>query len=62
MATKIPLRPVRMEDELYQKVCFIADLEERSCNAEIVYILKQFVQQYEAKHGPIQIPSSGPEQ
>lgn len=62
MATKIPMRQVRMEDELHKKVCYIANLEERSFNAEVVYILKQFVQQYEAKHGPIQIPASVPEQ
>lgn len=62
MASKIPMRQVRMEDDLHQKVCRIADIEERSFNAEVVYILKQYVQQYEAKHGPIVIPASVPEQ
>lgn len=61
MASKLPLRQIRMEEELHKKLCYIAGLEERSFNAEVVYILKQFVQQYEAKHGPIQIPASVPE-
>ena len=59
MASKLPLRPIRIEDSLYNKICFIADLEERSYNAEVTYILKCFVQQFEAKHGPIPLPASG---
>ena len=53
MASKVPMRQVRMDDALHAKVCFIADNEERSFNAEVVFILKSFVQQYERQHGPI---------
>lgn len=55
MASKLPMRPIRIDDNLYNKVCYIANIEERSYNAEVTYILKCFVQQYEAKHGPIPI-------
>lgn len=60
MASKIPMRPIRVEDSIYNKICYIANLEERSYNSEVVYILKQYIQQYEAKHGPI--PALDPEQ
>lgn len=56
MASKLPMRPIRIEDGLYNKICYIANLEERSYNAEVTYILKCFIQQFEDKHGPIQLP------
>lgn len=57
MASKLPMRPIRIDDALYNKICYVANLEERSYNAEVTYILKCFIQQFEAKHGPIPVPS-----
>ena len=56
MANKVKMRPLRIDDDLAGKVEAIADREERSFNSEVAYILKCFVQQYEAAHGPIPVP------
>lgn len=52
------MRPLRIDDELAAKITVIADREERSFNSEIAFILKQFVQHYEAQHGLIQVQSA----
>ena len=58
MASKLPMRALRIEDGLYEKVCQIAKSEKRSFNAEVAYILERFVQQY----GAIQSPEPAPAQ
>ena len=55
MPSAIPMRGLRMEDDLYLKLKYIASKENRSYNQEAVYILKSFVEQYEAQHGPIPV-------
>lgn len=55
------MRPLRIDDELAAKITVIAGREERSFNSEIAFILKQFVQRYEAQHGTIPVPSSAQE-
>lgn len=55
MASLIPLRGVRMKDELYLKLKAIAKIEKRSFNQQAVLIFEEFVTQYEKKHGKISI-------
>lgn len=37
---------LRIEEELYEEIKKIADSQERSVNAQILYILKKFVEEY----------------
>lgn len=55
MPSSIPMRGLRMEDELYLKLKHIAKKENRSYNQEAVYILKSFVEHYEKSNGPIDV-------
>lgn len=55
MPSTIPMRGLRMEDELYLKLKYIAVKENRSYNQEAVHILKTFVEQYETEHGAISV-------
>ena len=60
MPSKVPMRGLRIDDDLYNKLCYLAKLEERSFNQEAAYILKRFVADFEKQHGPI--PSTAPDQ
>ena len=60
MASALPLRGLRLDDELYQKIVFIAKLEDRSFNQEATYILKRFVSEYERSHGAIPVSTAAP--
>lgn len=53
MPSAIPLRGVRIPDELYLKLRKIAEKENRSFNQEAVYILTRFVEAYENENGVI---------
>ncbi len=55
MASNIPMRGLRIEDELYLKLKYIAKKESRSYNQQAVYILGQFVEQYEKANGTISV-------
>lgn len=55
MPSLIPMRGLRMEDELYLKLKHIAKKENRSYNQEAVYILKNFVENYEKNNGSIDV-------
>ena len=55
MPSAIPMRGLRMPDELYLKLKFIAKKENRSYNQEAVYLLQKAVSEYEAEHGKIEI-------
>lgn len=55
MPSNIPLRGVRMDDDLYLKLRYIAQKEERSYNQEAVFILRQYVTKYEQEHGEITV-------
>ena len=55
MPSTVPMRGVRMSDDLYLKIKHIADIENRSYNQEAVYILKKFVEDYEKEHGEIAV-------
>jgi hypothetical protein len=55
MPSLIPMRGLRLDDELYLKLKAIAKIENRSYNQQAVYILKAFVSDYEAAHGVIEV-------
>ena len=47
MPSKVPMRGLRIDDGLYNKLCYLAKLENRSFNQEAAYILKRFVAEFE---------------
>ena len=53
MPSAVPLRGVRMDDELYLKLRHIAEQETRSFNQQAVFVLRKFVEKYEQENGPI---------
>lgn len=53
MPSNIPMRGLRMPDELYLKLRYIASKDNRSYNQEAVYILRKYVEEYEAQNGTI---------
>ncbi len=55
MPSAIPMRGLRMPDELYLKLKFIAKVENRSYNQEAVYLLQKAVSEYEKEHGEIEV-------
>ena len=55
MPSAIPLRGVRMQDELYLKLKWIAKHENRSFNQQAVRILQEFVANYESENGVIHV-------
>lgn len=60
MPSLVPMRGLRMPDDLYEKLRYIAEKESRSYNQEAVFILRQYVEQYEAQHGEIPVPTFEP--
>ena len=55
MPSAVPKRGLRMPDELYLKLKYIAKSENRSYNQQAVYILQQFVSNYEERNGIIPV-------
>lgn len=47
--------PLRLDDELREKLRYIAEQNSRSLNREIEYLVKQYVARYEKDHGPIAV-------
>ena len=52
-SSNLPARGLRMPDDLYLKLKYIAKEETRSYNEQAVHILKQYVKNYEEEHGEI---------
>ena len=44
---------LRLHVSLYEKVRYIADLEGRSANGQIVFAVRQYIQNFEQMHGEI---------
>jgi predicted DNA-binding protein len=55
MPSNVPMRGLRMPDELYLKLQQIAKKENRSYNQEAVFILQKFIENYESVHGLITV-------
>ena len=48
---------IRINETVYKKVKLIAKLENRNVNSQIEYLLKKGVEDYEAIHGEVEVPS-----
>lgn len=45
---------IRIEEEMLEKLGFIADYEGRSVNSHILVLIRNDIQAYETKHGKIE--------
>ena len=57
MATKS--LSIRIEEEMLDKLHVIADYEGRSANSQIIVLIRDLIENYEAKHGEIKIGKRG---
>jgi len=55
MATDKIQTGLRLQQPVLEKITFIAKKEHRSLNAQIEYIVQEYIEQYEEKHGNIEI-------
>lgn len=46
---------LRLDETIYQKLKFIADLEGRSLNNQTEQIIRLYIRTYEAEHGEIEL-------
>ena len=53
MATKS--LSIRIDEEMLDKLHVIADYEGRSANSQILVLIRDLIENYEAKHGEIKI-------
>lgn len=56
MPSTKPRFTVRTEQEVLDKIGYIAEQNERTTTQEIVFLIKQRIAQYEQEHGRIEIP------
>lgn len=56
MATDKRPTMLRLPDELYEKIRYLAYLEHRSINMEIEFALKHYIQHFEQINGKIELP------
>ncbi len=54
MATKSV--SIRIEEEMLQKLDYVADYEGRSINSHVLVLIRQSIQAFEDKHGKIEGP------
>ena len=46
---------IRIEEEMLHKLHIVADYEGRSANSEILILIRDAIEAYEAKHGKIEL-------
>lgn len=51
---------VRIDEELLHKLHIVADYEGRSANSQILILIRDAVEAYEARHGKIQLDAKKP--
>lgn len=47
---------LRVSENLLEKIKYIAELNKRSANKEIEFVLEQYIRKYEAEFGKIELP------
>ena len=62
MATDKRQFTLRIQDETYEKMRFLAYAERRSIAMEIEAAMLAYIANYENQHGPIQLPESSEEE
>ena len=45
---------IRIEEEMLEKIGYVADYEGRSVNSHILVLVRENIQAFEAAHGPIE--------
>ena len=56
MATNKIQTGLRLHEATYEKARILSTREQRSLNNFIVYIVQRYIEDYENKNGPIQLP------
>ena len=46
---------LRIDSELHYKLHYISQYDGRSANGEVVYLIRQYIKDFEAQHGKIEI-------
>ena len=62
MATDKRQFTLRIQDETYEKMRYLAYVERRSIAMEIETAMLSYISAYEKEHGPIQLPSPSEEE
>lgn len=55
MPSKKPQFVIRADKDIFEKIAYIAEENERSTTQEIVYLIKQRIKAWELEHGEIEI-------
>ncbi len=61
MATDKRPTMLRLPEEIYEKVRYLAYIEHRSVNMQIEHALLRYIADYEKQHGSIQLPEASME-
>ena len=61
MATEKKPTMLRLTNEMYEKVRYMAYFEHRSMNAEIEYAIATYISNFEKEHGTISLPNPSTE-
>ncbi|MDF2700827.1 MAG: hypothetical protein K0Q49_2390 [Haloplasmataceae bacterium] len=59
MPSNLPRFTIRTEQDIIDKITYIASEYERSGNQEIVYLIKQRIKEYESEHGQLIVGEDG---
>lgn len=49
---------IRIEEEMLEKLSYVADYEGRSINSHILVLIRQSIQEFEPKHGTVELAIS----
>lgn len=49
---------IRIEEEMLEKLSYVADYEGRSINSHILVLIRQSIQEFEQKHGTAELEIS----
>ena len=45
---------IRIEEEMLEKIGYVADYEGRSVNSQVLVLVRECIRHFEQEHGPIQ--------
>jgi hypothetical protein len=46
---------IRIEEDMLDQLHVVADYEGRSANSQIIYLIRKCIEEYEEKHGKIEV-------
>ena len=47
---------LRIDSELHYKLHYISQYDGRSANGEVIYLIRQRIEQFEREHGRLELP------